>query len=118
MKKYEALLIFPDTLKDDALEASVNRARGEVERLGGTLGETQVLGKKQFARTMQKRDSGFYVRMAFSLDADKVAPLNARFKLHENLFRLQIVNVDRMPVVPRVAAPAEAAAAAPAGARE
>ncbi len=118
MKKYEALFIFPDILKDDVLEAAVNRVRGEVERLGGTLGETLVLGKRQFARTLKKRDSGFYVRLSFMLDPDKIAPLNARFKLHENLFRSQIVNVERIPVVRRAAAPADANAAAPVGARE
>lgn len=111
MKTYEALLIFHDTLKDDAVNAEAERSRGEIEKLGGRIVAVEVMGKRAFARTLKRREAGFYVRVTFDMDPEKIASLTARYKLIESLFRVQIVTAPRKPMS-RPAAGGEPAPAA------
>jgi len=94
MKKYDALYIFVGVAKDDVLEAHLEKALSEVTRLGGEVLSRDSLGKRGFARPMGKRDSGVYVKVRFELDPLKVAELVNRYKLVEEVFRVQILAVD------------------------
>ena len=106
MKMYEGLFIFPDSLKEDVVQAAAGRLRSEIEKLDGIVHDVIPLGRRQLARPLKKMECGFFVRIAFDLDPSKVAGLRARFKLNESLFREQVVQVDR-----RVPAPDEPVAA-------
>lgn len=94
MKKYEALYIFVGVAKDDVLEANLERALQEVTRLGGNVLSTESLGKRAFSRPMKKRDSGVYVKVRFEFDPAKLAELVVRYRLVEEVFRVQILAVD------------------------
>ena len=94
MKKYDALYIFVGIAKDDALEANLEKALAEVTRLGGNVLEKVSLGKRAFSRPMKKRDSGVYVKVRLELDPAKVDELVKRYKLVEEVFRVQILAVD------------------------
>ena len=63
-------------------------------RLGGTILSTESLGKRTFSRPMKKRESGVYVKVRFEMDPSKVAELVNRYKLVEEVFRVQILAVD------------------------
>lgn len=94
MKKYDALYIFVGIAKDDALEACLEKALAEVTRVGGNILEKVSLGKRAFSRPMKKRENGVYVKVRLELEADKVAELVKRYKLVEEVFRVQILAVD------------------------
>ena len=94
MKKYDALYIFVGIAKDDALEANLEKALTEVTRLGGNVLEKVQLGKRMFSRPMKKRESGVYVKVRLELDPAKVDELVKRYKLVEEVFRVQILSVD------------------------
>ena len=94
MKKYDALYIFVGIAKDDALEANLEKALAEVTRLGGNVLEKVQLGKRMFSRPMKKRESGVYVKVRMELDPAKVDELVKRYKLVEEVFRVQILAVD------------------------
>ena len=94
MKKYDALYIFVGIAKDDALEANLDKALAEVTRLGGNVLEKVQLGKRVFSRPMKKRDSGVYVKVRLEMDPSKVDELVKRYKLVEEVFRVQILAVD------------------------
>lgn len=94
MKTYEALFIFCGQHKDVELDTLVEKAKDEIVKLGGDITGTQGIGKKTFARTMKKRDSGHYVRVGFFLDPLKIDALLARYKLNEDVFRVQITAAD------------------------
>ena len=94
MKKYDALYIFVGIAKDDVLEANLDKALQEVTRLGGNVVEKVQLGKRAFSRPMKKRESGVYVKVRFELDPAKVDELVKRYKLVEEVFRVQILAVD------------------------
>jgi ribosomal protein S6 len=94
MKKYDALYIFVGIAKEDVLEANLEKALAEVTRLGGNILEKVSLGKRAFSRPMKKRDSGVYVKVRMELDPDKVAELVNRYRLVEEVFRVQFLAVD------------------------
>ena len=94
MKKYDGLYIFSGQAKDDSLDKSVEKMGAEITRLGGELLETEIYGKRTFARPMHKRENGVYVRIRFNLDPLQVSPLISRYHLVEELFRVQILAVN------------------------
>ena len=94
MKKYDALYIFVGIAKDDVLEANLEKALAEVTRVGGNVLEKVQLGKRTFSRPMKKRESGVYVKVRLELDPAKIDELVSRYKLVEEVFRVQILAVD------------------------
>ena len=98
VKKTEA-----NTLKlkvAEALGKDVGRALArmgpeDLERLGVAVGDVvEVVGKRTFARPMQKRDHGVFARIRFELPPANLATLRERYRLIEDLFRVQILAVD------------------------
>lgn len=114
LRKYDGLYIFVGAAKDEMLDKTVEKMRAEITRLSGTIVNTEVLGKRSFARTMQKRDHGTYVRIRFELDPAALVTLRERYHLLEDLFRVQILAVDerREAVVAEQAAKRKAREAA------
>ena len=94
MKKYDALYIFVGAVRDDALDASLEKALAEITRLDGVVLEKVSLGKRTFSRPIRKRDSGVYVKVRFEIDPLKVEELVKRYRLVEDVFRVQILAVD------------------------
>ena len=94
MKKYDALYIFVGAVRDDALEASLEKALAEITRLEGNVLEKVSLGKRTFSRPIRKRESGVYVKVRFEIDPLKVEELMKRYRLVEDVFRVQVLAVD------------------------
>ena len=94
MRKYDALYVFVGVAKDDAVEAPLEKALAEVTRLGGEVLEKVVLGGRAFSRPMKKRDRGTYVKVRFQVDPSKLEELVNRYRLVEEVFRVQILAVD------------------------
>ena len=94
MKTYEATFIFSSSIKEDVLQKSLELIQSEIAKQSGTIKETKMLGKRQFARQLHKEDAGQYVRIDFQMDPANVNTLLARFKLNEAIFRLQMVAAD------------------------
>jgi len=88
---YEGMFIFPETLDEDGLDQAIGAVKKELEKLGGTLESTTRLGKKNFARPMQKKKAGFYVVLMLQLDGLKLDAFKKRLKLATDVFRAQIV---------------------------
>jgi ribosomal protein S6 len=91
LKTYEALFIFDSAIKDDALDKVLEAIRSETEKQGGQIKEVARLGVRDFSREMKKKQAGYYVRTSFLLDPAKLQALQARFKLNEAIFRVQVV---------------------------
>lgn len=90
MNTYEGLFIFPELLTDEELEAARSHVLAEIERNGGKILGQRRLGRREFARPLGKQRSGVYVRVVFELDGDKVPVLHARYRLSDDVTRVQI----------------------------
>lgn len=94
MKKYDGLYIFAGNAKDDVLENSLAKAVAEIERFCGKIEAQDILGKRTFARPMHKRENGVYALVRFEMDPLKVKDLVNRYRIVEEVFRVQILAVD------------------------
>ena len=92
LSKYEALFIFSGSVKEEALDNVVAASTAEIEKLGGTIQQVDKLGRKSFARPLEKTEHGTYVKVRFSLDGQQIAKLRLRFRHNEDCLRLQIVS--------------------------
>lgn len=90
MKKYEGLIILSQPVDEQTLEDKLDKIRAEITKQGGTVEHTTRMGRQTFARRLKKKDAGFYVLLTFTLDPAKIAPLRERYKLNEDVFRLQV----------------------------
>jgi ribosomal protein S6 len=94
MKKYDGLYIFAGSARDEVLDKMIEAATVEITSLSGQILSTEMLGKKTFTRTIKKRDKWVYVKIRFELDPASIAPLVKRYKLVDEVFRVQILAVD------------------------
>ena len=98
MNAYEAMFIFPETVKEEARDEVVGRVRAEIEKAGGQISNTTRLGKRAFARFLHKQQAGHYVVIGFKMDGAHLAPMTEKFKLSEEIFRVQINRIDEKAV--------------------
>jgi ribosomal protein S6 len=92
------MFIFPESLKDEVLEETVGRVRGEIEKLGGAIDSVTRLGKRGFARPLAKRHTaGHYAVINFHLAGEHLAALRERLKLGGEVFRSQFVRLEEAP---------------------
>ncbi len=94
LNTYEGLFIFADTLKEEELKEALDGTMGMIESQGGSVLGLKKIGRRNFARTMSKRDSGIYVRSVFNIEPSKISPLMARYNLSDDVFRVQITRGD------------------------
>lgn len=114
MKPYEALFILTETVRDENVEEFASKARAEIERQGGVIEQTIPMGRRPFSIPLHKREGGVYLRIDFQMDPAKIAPMQTRFRLNENIFRMQLVNVEQDRKNATKAAAAAAAVPVPA----
>ena len=100
MNKYEAMFIFPESIKDSALEETLGTVKAEIKKLGGEVDSATRLGKRAFSRPMKKQEAGQYALVAFRAGGDIIPQLLARYKLDEDVFRVQIVRAPAKPPAP------------------
>lgn len=108
MNTYEGLFIFGESVPDERVKELSAYVTGEIEKAGGKILQTRDMGRRSFARTMQKTESGVYLAVVFQSAGEKIAVLNARYKLNDEIFRFQLTRleekfVNRVPAT----APAE-----------
>lgn len=90
MKKYEGLIILPQPVDEQTLEDKLDNIRAEITKQGGAVEHTTRMGRITFARRLKKKDAGFYILLTFTIDPAKIAILRERYKLNEDVFRVQI----------------------------
>jgi ribosomal protein S6 len=105
LNTYEVMIILPGTLMDEDQERTIGQVGREIEKLKGTVLDTEKLGKRTFARPLNRLQSGMYVRVGFTLDPASVSALLERLELNEEIFRVQVTRRPR--VSPAAAAEAK-----------
>ena len=105
MSKYEAMFIFADDLKEDALEQALTKVRAEIKKIGGEVESTTRMGRKPFARILHKKEAGQYVLVTFTCGGEHISTLLAKYRLNEEVFRVTIMRAGATP--PPAEQPAE-----------
>lgn len=93
MKRYEGLFILNGNLsatgKDDGVTQAVERITKDIEAAGGKVEGTQKMDKRPFSRVADKKNSaGHYVNIIFQSPGGALVPLQQKFSLNEDVFRV------------------------------
>jgi ribosomal protein S6 len=91
------MVIFPDRLNEDEIDEATKGVRAEIEKHGGAIVSNIRLGRRPFARVMQKESYGHYAVIVFDIDGGQIPALHARFKLNDQVMRVQIVRAAEVP---------------------
>jgi small subunit ribosomal protein S6 len=94
MSKYELALIVNARIEDDARAAVVDKAKGYIERFGGTVTEVEDWGKKKLAYEIQKMSEGYYYFIQFDADETVPAQLEQNVRIMDNVLRFLCVKKD------------------------
>lgn len=97
LKIYDAMFIFPTDLDQPELDKCCEWINAELARQEGRLLESDVVGRRTFARPMKKATEGFFLRMRLEMPAAGVAEFTSRLKLNTQIFRVQILVSDGLP---------------------
>jgi len=90
---YEAMVILPDRLTEDEIEKGLDSLKSEIKSLGGTVQAATRMGKKNFARKLNKQSTGEYALVTFSGTGNLSGQLQERLKHNESIFRIQVVRL-------------------------
>ena len=94
MTKYELALVVSAKLEDDERAAVVDRAKGYIDRFGGTVTDVEDWGKKKLAYEIQKMTEGFYYFIQFEAEGSTIAELERRMRIMDNVIRYLCVKQD------------------------
>lgn len=98
MMEYEGMFIFPEDYKDDRMDEALNKVKEEIQALGGQVESVTRIGRRNFARPLNKKTAGQYVVMSVHIDGTRLTELHQHLKLNEDVFRVQFVQ--QRPAVP------------------
>ena len=91
MNKYELALVLNAKVEDDVRTAALEKAKGYIERYGGTITNVDEWGKKKLAYEIQKMREGYYYFIQFEADATCPAELERHVRIMDNVLRYLIV---------------------------
>ena len=86
-RKYEAMIVFDTKGKEEGIDTLVTTVTKEIEKAGGKLEQIDNLGKRQFPFNPRHVEAGTFVSIHFEADSPVVDAVQAKLKLHENVYQ-------------------------------
>ena len=84
---YELLATIKPNLDNDEADKVIARIEESVSSLGGSVIDTDKMGRKKLAYDVKGFRDGFIAVLKINLEADKVAEFKRQLKLNENVIR-------------------------------
>ena len=94
MNKYELALIVSAKIEDDVRVATVDKVKGYIESLNGTITNVDEWGKKRLAYEIQKMKEAYYYFIHFESDAETPSEIEQRIRIMDNVIRFLCVRQD------------------------
>lgn len=91
MRRYEMMVIIPDTLDDEAAQAVFERVKDTLANQGGQLIDDAWWGKRRYAYEIAKRDHGYYGVLDFEATTEAVDEVERLLKLSDDIVRFKTV---------------------------
>ena len=84
------MVILPESLTEDEIEKGLAALASHIKGQGGSANKATRMGRRTFARPLDKQTAGEYALVRFELPGDKVDALLRELKLEDAIFRIQI----------------------------
>jgi small subunit ribosomal protein S6 len=93
MRPYEVVVIFDSGTDPPAIQAVVDRALDTVRTTGGTPGQVDRWGKRQFAYEVNHKREGYYIVLEMSGETETVRELDRLLTLADEVVRHKVVRL-------------------------
>lgn len=87
MNKYELALVVDAKIEEDVRVATVEKAKENIAKFGGTVSEVEEWGKKRLAYEIQHMKEGYYYFIKFDAEAEVPGQLEQTVRIMDNVLR-------------------------------
>ncbi|MDZ7314978.1 MAG: 30S ribosomal protein S6 [candidate division KSB1 bacterium] len=98
MRKYETIFILDSLLKNEEIDAIVNKYERFISANGGQINVTEKWGKKRLAYEIKKRQYGYYVLIRFDGPPTIVKALERELRLNEAVLRYKTLLMNKKAI--------------------
>lgn len=93
-RTYEVVAILAPQTAEDWVSTFNKNVAELVEKLGGTVTNTNDMGTRKMAYKIEKNGEGHYIVFEIDGSGQEVAELERRFRVNDNVIRYMTVRVD------------------------
>ncbi len=93
MRSYEVVFIVNPDLDETALNGLIERVKGWITTVGGTIAKVDLWGKRKMAYTIRKQREGQYVLVQADFEPSFTAELERNLRFLEPVLRFLITAV-------------------------
>lgn len=98
MNNYELMVIFTPVLSEEDFKSSQKKFQDLITELGGSTVHTNPWGLKSLAYPIQKKTTGIYWILEFTLPAEGIEKLKIQLLRDEQVMRHMITRLDKNAV--------------------
>lgn len=95
MRYYELVLILSPELADGGVREFIDRLKGLVNGIGGTVEETVEWGRRKLAYPIKRRSEGNYLLAKVKLQPSSAKELENSLRLWDEVLRHLLVKVEK-----------------------
>jgi small subunit ribosomal protein S6 len=111
MSTYETIFILRAALSDDEAAKTVDKVKGIIEKLGGSVLKVENWGRRKLAYEVKKEKKGNYILIQFKGEGKLIAELEHNYRVDDNIIKFITTKLTQ-PLTSRPAPPTEEKAAA------
>lgn len=102
MAYYESVLVFRQDLTEPQVKEKAAKFTDIIKELGGNVKSTEFWGLRNLAYVIRKNRKAHYVMLNIELAGDKIAELERRSRIDEDVIRFLNVRVEELSTTPSV----------------
>lgn len=102
MAYYESVLVFRQDLTEPQVKEKAAKFTEIIKELGGDVKSTEFWGLKNLAYVIRKNRKAHYIMLNIELPGDKIAELERRSRIDEDVIRFLNVRVDALSTTPSI----------------
>ncbi len=102
MAYYESVLVFRQDLTEPQVKEKAAKYTEIIKELGGEVKSTEFWGLKNLAYVIRKNRKAHYVMFNVELAGDKIAELERRARIDEDVIRFLNVRVSALSTTPSI----------------
>jgi small subunit ribosomal protein S6 len=94
MRKYEVMVILDPEVDDRQVTPLLDKHLAVITKLGGTIDNVDVWGRRRMAYEINKKPEGIYAVLNLTADPDAVKELDRQFSINEQVMRTKVLRTD------------------------
>lgn len=93
-RSYELMYVLNTRLDEEAQTAVNTKVSDTIKKIGGTIDNTEVFGRRRLAYPIQKQTEGLYMITNFQADSKSLKELDYMMNITEGLLRHLVIRRD------------------------